>query len=122
MTDVSDQIPTSTPTQQPLPQPAGPAQPGRAPALTDDPGFALGVASLVSAFFVSIVGLVLGIIAMQQSRQAGFQNPTAIAGIIVSAAMSVLTVVIVLFSIVLPLVFMAVFFAAFAWADIPYQQ
>jgi len=61
--------------------------------VTDDPGFILGVVSLVSAAFVSIVGLVLGIVALQQSRRAGFQNPTAIAGIILSASMLVLTAI-----------------------------
>ena len=110
-------------TQQPMPATTQyfPDQPSAAPALTQDPGFILAVIGLVSAFFASIVGLVLGIIAQQQSKRAGFQNPTAIAAIIVSASMTVITVVIVLFSIVLPVIFGLVIFAIYGTTEALYQ-
>ena len=110
-------------TQQPMPATTQyfPDQPSAAPALTQDPGFILAVIGLVSAFFASIVGLVLGIIALQQSKNAGFQNPTAIAAIIVSASMTVITVVIVLFSIVLPVIFGLVIFAIYGTTEALYQ-
>ncbi len=110
-------------TQQPMPATTQyfPDQPSAAPALTQDPGFILAVIGLVSAFFASIVGLVLGIIALQQSKRAGFQNPTAIAAIIVSASMTVITVVIVLFSIVLPVIFGLVIFAIYGTTEALYQ-
>lgn len=114
-------------TQQPMPATTQyfPDQPSAAPALTQDPGFILAVIGLViglvSAFFASIVGLVLGIIALRQSKRAGFQNPTAIAAIIVSASMTVITVVIVLFSIVLPVIFGLVIFAIYGTTEALYQ-
>lgn len=79
----------------PIPQPpAPPAVYAAGPSVEEDPGFVLGVVALVCAFFVQIVGLVLGIVALQQSRRAGRQNPTAIAAIIVSAGSIVLTVLV----------------------------
>lgn len=115
MTDATQQQPMPATTQY------FPDQPSAAPALTQDPGFILAVIGLVSAFFTSIVGLVLGIIALQQSKRAGFQNPTAIAAIIVSASMTVITVVIVLFSIVLPVIFGLVIFAIYGTTEALYQ-
>ena len=110
-------------TQQPMPATTQyfPDQPSAAPALTQDPGFILAVIGLVSAFFASIVGLVLGIIALQQSKRAGFQNPTAIAAIIVSASMTVITVVIVVFSIVVPVIVGLVIFAIYGTTEALYQ-
>lgn len=98
--------PIETPVQPAPPPPPPPAaaapapapHPSSAPSVTDDPGFMLGVVSLATSYFVSIVGLVVGIIALQQSRRAGFQNPTAIAGIIVSGAVLVITVITVIAS------------------------
>ncbi len=51
-----------------------------------DPGRTLGIVGLILAFFCSLVGLILSIIAYRQSQQAGFKNNIAMAGIIVGAA------------------------------------
>jgi hypothetical protein len=92
MTDPVDALPTPV---QPvtMPRPA-----------SEDPGFGLGIAALVSSFFVQIVGLVLGILALQQSKRAGFENPAAIAAIIVSAAGMVIAAVIIVATIVFAVV------------------
>jgi len=48
----------------------------------------------VTFFFVQIVGLVLGIVALGQSKKAGHKNGWALAAIITSAALLVLTVIV----------------------------
>lgn len=48
------------------------------------PGRVLATWSLVTAFFIPIVGLVLGVVALGQSRRAGVSNNLAVAGIAVS--------------------------------------
>ncbi|MCL1899804.1 MAG: DUF4190 domain-containing protein [Promicromonosporaceae bacterium] len=59
----------------------------------EDPGKTLGIVALVFAFFFSLVGLILGIIAGQKSRAAGFKNTLATVAIWVSAVWMVLTVI-----------------------------
>jgi hypothetical protein len=44
----------------------------------------MGIWSFVLSFFVQIVALVLGIVALRQSRRAGVSNNLAVAGIILS--------------------------------------
>ena len=53
------------------------------------PGKTLGIVGLILAFFCSIVGLVLSIIAYSQSKQVGIKNNIALAGIIVAAVFMV---------------------------------
>ena len=93
--------PTLHPASPLPPAPIAPPHPA-GPSVTDDPGFMLGV-----------IGLVLGIIGLQQSRRAGFQNPTAIAAIIVSAGMLAITVVTVLGTVLIS-VFWLIFVSAIA--------
>jgi hypothetical protein len=50
-----------------------------------DPGRTLGIVGLILAFFCSLIGLIISIIAYRQSQQAGYQNNIALAGIIVGA-------------------------------------
>jgi hypothetical protein len=57
------------------------------------PGKALGIWALVMSFLIPVVGLVLGIVALQQSRRAGVPNPLAIAGIVISTVYIVAAVV-----------------------------
>lgn len=55
-----------------------------APAAAVDPGKGLGIAALVLAFFIQLVGLILGIVALSKSKKAGFKNAPAVWGIILS--------------------------------------
>ncbi|MCC9175638.1 DUF4190 domain-containing protein [Arthrobacter sp. zg-Y179] len=48
-----------------------------------NPGQAMGIAGLITSFFFSIVGLVLSIVGLNQSRKAGMGNVPAVIGIIV---------------------------------------
>ncbi len=49
-----------------------------------DPGQTLGILSLVFAFLLPLVGLVLGIIGHSKSKKAGYKNGLSIAGIVIS--------------------------------------
>ncbi|RWZ78816.1 MAG: DUF4190 domain-containing protein [Candidatus Microsaccharimonas sossegonensis] len=49
------------------------------------PGKSLGVAGFVLSLFISGVGLIVSIIAYNQSRRAGYKNGLAKAGIIIGA-------------------------------------
>lgn len=53
-----------------------------APAQSD--GKTLGIVGLILAFFVSLAGLIVSIIARNQSKKAGVSNGPATAGIIIS--------------------------------------
>ncbi|WP_425839090.1 hypothetical protein [Microbacterium sp. PA5] len=48
------------------------------------PGRALGIWAFVLAFVFPVLGLIFGIIAVNQSRRANVSNKLAIAGIIIS--------------------------------------
>jgi Ca2+/H+ antiporter len=56
----------------------------------EDPGRTLGIVGLILAFFCSLIGLIISIIAYRQSQQAGYKNNIALAGIIVGAISLVL--------------------------------
>lgn len=49
------------------------------------PGKTLGIAGLILAFLFSIVGLILSVVALAQSRKAGASNVPAVIGIVVGA-------------------------------------
>lgn len=64
-----------------------------APATPADfPGKTLGIVGLVLAIFMSVVGLIISIVARNQSKAAGFPNTPAKAGIIVGIITTVLTI------------------------------
>jgi uncharacterized membrane protein len=69
-----------------------PAYAGNA-AVAENPGKTLGIVALIASFFVSILGLILGIVALNQSKKAGFRNGPAKAAIILSIIFMVLTVI-----------------------------
>ncbi|HYI54439.1 MAG TPA: DUF4190 domain-containing protein [Microlunatus sp.] len=69
--------------------PYGAPQYGGPPA--QDPGRTMGIVGLVLAVFCSLVGIVVSIIAYNKSKQAGFKNNIALAGIIVGAVVFVLS-------------------------------
>jgi hypothetical protein len=62
-------------------------------AVAENPGKTLGIVALIAAFFISLLGLILGIVALNQSKKAGFKNGPAKAAIIVSIVMMVLGVI-----------------------------
>lgn len=73
--------------------PAYPAAPPAAPAYAQGgypapagpvPGKTLGIVAFVLSFFVQLVALVLGIVALVQSKKAGHGNGFAVAAIIIS--------------------------------------
>jgi len=80
--------PNAQPPYEPPQQPAYPAQPASqqpmAYAPGDYPGKTLGIVGLVFAFVFALVGLILSIIAQNQSKAAGFQNTPAKVGLILS--------------------------------------
>ena len=66
------------------------------------PGKTMGIVGLILAFLLPLVGLILSIIAVVQSKKAGVKNTPGVIGIIVGALFTVLA-----------LVFIIVVFAAF---------
>ncbi|MEV8249834.1 DUF4190 domain-containing protein [Microbacterium sp. NPDC076768] len=65
------------------------------PAATDSttgprPGATLGVVAFVLSFFLWLIGLVLGIIALVQSKRAGQKNGFAVAAIVIGSALIVI--------------------------------
>jgi hypothetical protein len=67
---------------------------------TDYPGKTLGIVGLIVAIFANLIGLIISIIAFNQSKKAGFKNTPALAGIIVGAVLTALGIIIAIFSIV----------------------
>lgn len=74
--------------------------PSAANTTSDFPGKTLGIVGLVLAFIVSLAGIVVSAIALRESRAAGYKNPIAEAGLIVSVILTVLGVVGAIISIV----------------------
>ena len=84
---------TPQPTMQPMPTATAPVA-----AAPVNPGHGMGIAGLVCAFLVPLLGLILSIIAKGKSKKAGMGNGLALAGIIIGAFNTVVgTIVIVLF-------------------------
>jgi len=77
-----------TPSVMPV-QPAQPTQPAV------NPGHGLGVAALILAFFISPLGIILGIVGLLKSKKAGFKNGLALAGIIIGALSLIGTILLV---------------------------
>ncbi|MBL7500475.1 hypothetical protein I6A84_31685 [Frankia sp. CNm7] len=61
----------------------------KARSVHDSPGRAFGIWSFVLSFFVPVLALIFGIIALLQSRRAGMANRLAIAGIVISVVLIV---------------------------------
>ncbi len=79
----------TAPSSSPTPPPAG--YNSAAPAAT--PGKTLGIVGLILAFFIPLVGLILGIVGLSQSKKAGRKNGIAVAAIIVSLVFIVIAIV-----------------------------
>ena len=71
--------------------PAPAPTPAAAPVV---PGKTLGIVALIVAFFFSVVGLILGIVARNQSKAAGVPNTPATVAIILGIVFTVIYVLI----------------------------
>ena len=56
------------------------------------PGKTLGIVALIVTFFASVIGLILGIVARNQSKAAGVENTPAKVAIILGIVFTVLSV------------------------------
>ena len=93
------QQPPAAPQQPAAPQPpqaapyqaapyqAAPAQAGVVPGKT------LGIVALILAILMPVIGLILGIVAVVQSKNAGVKNGIGLAAIIVGAVLTVIGVI-----------------------------
>jgi heme/copper-type cytochrome/quinol oxidase subunit 2 len=92
--------PSGTPNTPPPAYPAAPAPAPGAPAAgapapgAPVPGKTMGIVALILAFFIQIVGLILGIVALVQSRKAGAKNTPAVWAIILSVVFMVIWTVV----------------------------
>ena len=82
----------TTPTPAPAPQPAPAA---------DFPGKTLGIVGLVLAILAAPVGLIISIVANNQSKAAGYPNQLAKIGIIVGAILTALWLIFTIISIII---------------------
>lgn len=85
---------------------AAPPAPYGAPASAPVPGRTLGIVAFVLSFFIQLVALVLGIVALVQSRKAGQKNGFALAAIIISSILIVIGIIvaIVVVAVIVPAV------------------
>ena len=85
------------------PPPAYPTAPPAAPADAAPgapiPGKTLGIVALIVAFFANIIGLILGIVALVQSRKAGHKNTPAVWAIIVGAVLAVVWIIVIIVAV-----------------------
>ena len=109
MTD--PQNPSNNPPQPPAYQTPGyPDAPPAAPAYDAGgyaapnapiPGRTMGIVAFVLSFFLQLVALVLGIVALVQSRKAGHKNGFALAAIIISVVLGII-IMSVFFAFIVP--------------------
>ena len=79
-------------------QPAAPAyQAAPAPAaapVAAEPGKGLSIAAIILAFLMPLIGLILGIVAIVQSKKAGRKNGLALAAVIIGAVLIVVGIIV----------------------------
>lgn len=83
---------------------AAPPAPYGPPATPTVPGRTMGIVAFILSFFVQLVALILGIIALVQSKKAGHSNGWAVAAIIISSVLMVIGIIvgIVMLAVFLP--------------------
>jgi hypothetical protein len=79
------------------PPPAAPAPPPVPAATAAAPGKGLGIASVILAIIpgTGLIGLILGIVGLVISRNAGVKNTPAVVGIILSIVLAIVYIIIV---------------------------
>ena len=73
--------------------PPAPAAPAYAATPAAVPGKTLGIVALVLSFFFQLIALILGIVALSQSRKAGAKNTPALVAIILSIVFGIIWIV-----------------------------
>ncbi|GAA3206423.1 DUF4190 domain-containing protein [Microbacterium terregens] len=76
---------------------AAPPAPYGAPGNPTIPGKTMGIVAFILSFFVQLVALILGIVALVQSRKAGYPNGWALAAIIISSVLLVIGIIVGIF-------------------------
>ncbi|MCC4909712.1 DUF4190 domain-containing protein [Microbacterium sp. cx-59] len=95
MTDPSGTPYTPPPSAYPAaPPPAGAPAGGAPEPGAAVPGKTLGIVALILAFFVQLIALILGIIALVQSRKAGVKNTPAVWAIIISIVLGIVGIIV----------------------------
>lgn len=90
--------------QQPVSPPtynAPPVAPAAYGAPVENPGKVLGIVALISVFFISLLGLILGFVANSQSKKVGLKNGPAKAAIILGFIFIALTIIGIIIAVVL---------------------
>ena len=79
------------------------------PPGADYPGKTLGIVGLILAFVMQLAGLICCIIALNQSKRAGFKNTPAFIGLILNIVFIVLSIVavVMVFAVLVPTVYTA---------------
>jgi hypothetical protein len=75
--------------------PPAPAAPAYAATPATVPGKTLGIVALILSFFFQLIALILGIVALSQSRKAGAKNTPALVAIILSIVFGLVWILIV---------------------------
>ena len=73
---------------------AAPPAPYGAPVNPTIPGKTMGIVAFILSFFVQLIALILGIVALVQSRKAGHKNGWAVAAIIISAVLMAIGIIV----------------------------
>jgi hypothetical protein len=73
---------------------AAPPAPYGVPANAPVPGKTLGIVAFILSFFVQLIALILGIVALVQSKKAGYKNGWAVAAIIISSVLLVVGIIV----------------------------
>ena len=68
-------------------------------AATPVPGKTLGIVGLILSFFVSLVGLIMSIVAVVQSKKAGAKNVPGIIGIVIGSLGTLAGILVAIFFI-----------------------
>ena len=73
-----------------------PTVPPVSPAASTDPGKTMGIVALVlSIVGLHLVGVIVGLVALSQSKRVGHKNGFALAGVIVGAVLFVISLVVI---------------------------
>ena len=75
--------------------PPAPAAPAYAATPAVVPGKTLGIVALILSFFFQLIALILGIVALGQSRKAGAKNTPALVAIILSIVFGLVWILVV---------------------------
>lgn len=101
---MSEATPPPAPSAGPPPASTPAPVPGTrvdAPPGVDYPGKTLGIIGLVLVFVTGLIGLILSIVANNQSKAAGYTNTPAKIGIILGIIVVILAVIITIVAIVI---------------------